>query len=537
MFLDQTYSEIGRSTSQHLNALRKQLGVGCDPAFDYTEMTNSHKKVGTKEKDKKRPVDDENAGPVEQLRRALRDVVGGPAAEIPDEEAAGASPSGPSMSKLRPEEVKRNREEKRNTSAFKAPTRNQLQKLDLVNRFRAPPIGTYRPKDHLLGSSPKIQCMDFKIRDPTRSRTKLKVEEEIDRLKEEGLPHEHLSKWGTVSQDMEGFPSPAERRKRDISLSKQLPRPDMVKQAGIVFNNNSFTAGVLDGDLITSHLRRQPKWDFAKGSTAVAKDREYYFQPGQYKPNLDAVRPKLGGANIPWEQRQGRRDLTEGNERAGDHLPDRSLSRSCPIQTRYGMLKERHQKTYDFNKYTVRPQLIKIKNTTYHDVDDPETDSVVLNRQMTFDATAASKCMSPKLLEVEKFEESLNRMAHVKAMKSYGQDITLVLAKDNLSRGPRSTELLSDNFDKKPSLRPRIQVRNMKHMDGREKEHRYTLAPARNKEGAAKFERGTREGDARAETHAFSDLASGITKLRAGRVYDGLEPDRAVQTSQSAPTL
>eukprot|EP00929_Paragymnodinium_shiwhaense_P085995 TRINITY_DN4647_c0_g1_i1.p1 TRINITY_DN4647_c0_g1~~TRINITY_DN4647_c0_g1_i1.p1 ORF type:complete len:321 (+),score=82.62 TRINITY_DN4647_c0_g1_i1:329-1291(+) len=312
-------------------------------------------------------------------------------------------------------------------------------------------------------------------------------------------------------------------------MSKQMPRPDMMQMAGITYHDNSFTAGVLDGDLKTSKWMRQSCFDFGKTSTANPKDREYYFQPGQYKVSeaLHAVRPKLGGANIPFEMQSERPDVVEGIQRPGDHLPDRSLSRSCPILTRFNTLKEYHCKSFDFKRYSSRPPLMN-KKTDYHNDKDPNVEAKVFDYRMTHDHTKDKEALYAKTISPIKFADTTTRMQQVSVQRRYGDDINLMLAKQNLANGPRSSDLLENDPSVRPTLRPRIKVRDFVHMEGRETEHRYTQSPSRNRDGdkrPAKFLRSPRDGDAKVPLGTCSPLGSGISQLRAARIYDGITPD------------
>merc|ERR1719210_2582833 len=102
MIFDTTFSEIGRSSGQQLDALRRQLGVGIDPSYDYSHMEEMQKKLIQKKDKKFKGATGDSAGqdaggPVtglDQLRRALREVVGSSAGlEEPIlDEAGGGSP-------------------------------------------------------------------------------------------------------------------------------------------------------------------------------------------------------------------------------------------------------------------------------------------------------------------------------------------------------------------------------------------------------------------------------------------------------------
>eukprot|EP00928_Gymnodinium_smaydae_P062445 TRINITY_DN46301_c0_g1_i1.p1 TRINITY_DN46301_c0_g1~~TRINITY_DN46301_c0_g1_i1.p1 ORF type:complete len:539 (+),score=141.41 TRINITY_DN46301_c0_g1_i1:127-1743(+) len=526
MLFDQCFSELGRTTAKTVDGLRRQLGHGCDPAFDYEEEARQKREAEKlKERQKQGAKADDHAGAgsasgMEQLRRALRDC--GPDGAVPADEAQGEEAA---IAQMSPYDQRKHREATRNTAAFKAPNRNDLQKLDIVNRFRAPPPGVYRPKDDLLSSRPKVLGMDFGEREKSQSRKVKEVMAEVERLKAEGKPYDHLTKSGTSTQLMEGIPDSSllQRKQIDIDIGKQLPRPDLVKQAGIVYNTNSFTAGVLDGDKI--RLAREPEWDFAKTSTASPKPREYYFQPGQYKPNLNAVRQKLDVKNMPFKNQRARKPLKETigrieiDGRAGDHLPDRSLSRSCPSLSSWPRMK-----VPDIEKYSDRPPIINVNKTEWHNVKDPVVDQQVMQHRLTYDAFDAQRPLWQKQKDI-KFDGALQRQQELKKMRSYGQDLCIAMAKENVTRGPVSVELLDNwevgNKDVFTAI-PRVTIKNFGRMAGREKEKKYNIPPARERDNShrAQFERSVRDGDSRCNTSFYSDTAAGINTLRASRSFD-----------------
>lgn len=65
-----------------------------------------------------------------------------------------------------------------------------------------------------------------------------------------------------------------------------------------------------------------------------------YFPSGQYKVDLNVTRDKGDKKNIAFEKRPDRKPLRESVgrveiiSRMGDHLPDRSLARSCNPKTK-----------------------------------------------------------------------------------------------------------------------------------------------------------------------------------------------------------
>lgn len=466
---------------------------------------------------------------ISQLKRTLWDVVkvSTGAQEQEGDEDGVASPGGASPT-LSPAEARAKREQKRPSPAFQASSRERLNKLDVTNRFRAPPPGSYRPKDDL--ARPRLKGTDFGLREPTKSLKSLEIEREVERLHAEKLPYDHLVKTANSVELLEHFPSKAKAKLPTYDFAKVPSRPDLVKSANITYNDNSFTAGVLEGDLRCSHLTRKPEWDFAKLSTASDKPHETYFQPGQYKKELS---PATGTKNIPFGRQTDRKPLTI-TKRAGDHLPDRSLSRicslapgddpcsrSCPLLSR-----ELRVSVPSFAKYKKRADFY-VKKADYHARDDPEVDQAVLRHALTFDLTTASKAVQSRAQPPEDFKKSLTRQEHLKRLRSYGTDPALSQAKENLSRGPVSVELLSD-IDASPSLRQRVKTREFSRVVGRDVHKECSEPPPRKRDlsEAAKFERSTREGDSRSLVKDMSPMAGKITTLRAERSYEYLNISR-----------
>jgi len=521
MILQESFSEVGRATAQHLDNLRRQLGVGIDPAYDYSQMTELQKKL-TSKKDKK-PKDDGQggSGALDKLRDALREATNPPGqGEETEQDGQGAAGS---PGKLGGSQQLGQKGKVKPSWSFKTQPRQSLYKLDIENRFRAPPVGCYRPKVEVCER--RSQECDFGYKEPTRSFHTVKLEEEVNKLKEEGKPFEHLLKPCTTVEVLEERPERLRPRLSDYSFSKSIDRPDPVKSAGITYHDNSFSAGVLDGDLNTSKLERKPEWDFARTSTSEAKPRETFFQPGQYNVNVNFTRPTADVKNIPFSNQTKRKPLRESvgrveiKSRAGDHLPDRSHTRSCPLLSKF-----RNSSTPSFDKYTERPPLAKIMKP-YHDAEDPEVDQAVFHRSMTHDEMEAAKSTWSKAKTVEKFDISLTRQEQFKVQRMCGENIPLQRAKENLTRGPVSVELLPE-IGNSPSLKPKILVKDFDRMPARHaNEKRYVEPPPRNRDlsDAMRFERGTRGGDARPEAGALSPVAGTISKLRATRKYSSLD--------------
>lgn len=535
MFLEQRFSQLGRSTEMHLDGLRRQLGVGIDPSFDYSSMEETRRKM--KEKKEKKPPKANEDGAVsglDQLRKALREMVGGGGVLEEEQNEADGDPASGSGAAFSPAITRAQREQSRPSRAFLTTTRDDVRKLDVdaPGRFRAPPVGLYRPKDELC--QPRVKGAgpggDFGLRNPTRSRTALETEKEIERLKEENQPFVHLTKPAVSVELLDKSPEKLRQRSPKWDMSKLSSRPDICEAAGIVYNDNTFTGGVQDGDLRCSQLRRNPSWDFAKISVAEPKMPETYFQPGQYSVKIAATRERTDKKNVGFDKQRARKPLKEFigrieiDSRLGDHLPDRSLQRSFGMTLSRSMpllSKEPRVLGTSFEKYTDRPPMSK-PMPEYHRKDDPEIDRTVLAHSLTFDIMEADKAVRSRLKTTEKFDKSLQREQQFKSQRSYGEDICMQRVKDNLTRGPVSVELLTD-VGCSPQLQRRVtHLQDFGHMDGREPEKRYTQAPPRNRDqgGAMKFERSVREGDSRCDVSSLSPVSGGIAELRATRTFD-----------------
>jgi len=535
MFFDEPYSEAGRTTHMTLNSLRRQLGMGVDPAFDYSKMVELQKELTAKQEMKKKgdttQQADAGSSPtsgLEQLRRALRDVVGGPGAEDDEnEEAEGGSLIRRSSSS--PADARELRDRTRPSPSFRVCSRNDLNKLDISNRFRAPPPGTYRPKDEWM--RPRLKNTDFGERQPTKSLKTAEMEKEIERLKAEDQPYDHLTKHAVSVEMLEDYADKAKMRPRDLALGKQLPRPDLLKPvgkaAGITYHDNSFTEGVADGDYSTSKLLRNPVWDITKCSTGKVKDETSYFQPKTPR-ELKTVRAHLDLKNVPFEKQPPRKPLRETvgrveiKKRITSHLPDRSETR------RTGPTQEKRMMIPNLKKYTTRPELKAAGSfgKEYHNVDDPSVDEAVMGHSLTFDITATAKVLQPRLRPSEDFNKSLTRNQHFQTMRTFGQDLCVSLAKEFQSRGDAlSVEKLPlDAVDSHPSLRNRVaKIDNFERMGGRDPEKQFCISPSRNRDlsKASKFERETRDGDSRS-TVALSQLTKDIGYMRETRSYQAL---------------
>eukprot|EP00933_Yihiella_yeosuensis_P080219 TRINITY_DN93622_c0_g1_i1.p1 TRINITY_DN93622_c0_g1~~TRINITY_DN93622_c0_g1_i1.p1 ORF type:complete len:529 (-),score=79.96 TRINITY_DN93622_c0_g1_i1:42-1628(-) len=524
MFLDTMMSTVGRSTEGNLSSLRHQLGVGVDPAFDYSEMEAQLKqhrlqkgKKKAMQKKEKLPAAEAGTG-VDQLWRALRDVVGASPTEDDQNPKEADDPTSPEGAARSMSPNKRKQERPSNWAS--STSREHLQRLEEMQAQS--PECIYRPKYELLG--PRVLVKDFGEKEKTKSRHEIRIEKEILKRQAEGQPFDDLIYDATSVELMEHIPERMREKPKIPDFVKQSARPDM---KGREFNFNTFDAGVLDGSAYSnsSESHRQPEWDFDKTSVAQEKMRETYFQPGQYNPKLDTVRPKREVKNIPWEQNSDRVVAGKGARNvksligAGFHLPDRSLARSCPaLSTQPRMLSP------DFDKYSDRP--VEGVKKPYHNSSDPKVDRHVENYEKTFDIMETTKALWTRPRTVDHHNKGFTRAQQIKCLRSYGQDINLQLARDNVTRGPRSIELKEDpdSTYNQPSLTPTVTGRKFFRMAGREHEKKYLKSPARQKDqgNAAKFERGDRVGESKNAPQVLSPMAGAISTLRSTRTFDPL---------------
>eukprot|EP00930_Biecheleria_cincta_P022206 TRINITY_DN16255_c0_g1_i1.p1 TRINITY_DN16255_c0_g1~~TRINITY_DN16255_c0_g1_i1.p1 ORF type:complete len:341 (-),score=60.96 TRINITY_DN16255_c0_g1_i1:71-1093(-) len=324
MFMDVCLSTLGRSTEVQISALRKTLRVDLGTA--------------------KPPVSESSLRPT-RSEPTLRPVEGQP-------EAASTVGDWPRFAQIR--QTRKLREDLRGTSAFRAVGRQERERLSEKCRADAPPVGTYTPKDDCCASfsrvkHPPAKVASFGLREATRSLKRTAKETELRRLQDEGLNCDDLMRATLMGRELPevGIVENTLAQRRlvvKVDISKQTGRPDIVKAANIVYHD---PVAISTRGFAEAHTRlaqfgkhyRQPCFDFAKQSTHKPKPPDSYTQPGEYKPNIAFVRPRIGQGNLPFEKRPSRKDIFEGSERPGDHLPDRSLARDNPNLTQFSRMK------------------------------------------------------------------------------------------------------------------------------------------------------------------------------------------------------
>lgn len=354
MLMDTCLSNVGRATAQQIISLKKTLRVDSDPSLHSNNLGLGDLRHAESERILEFSASHSD---LSKLHRALR----GPAGEKVEDEVETEGFDRWAASRLIME-ARRKREETRNTSVFKAPTREALARLGERTASAIPPVGTYTPKDDstaCLGrvKHPPAKVASFGLRGATRSLKAIHTETEIKRLRAEGKPYDHLLQGdGRELPTTLGDNKLAERRQIVLlDIAKQVPRPDIVKSANVVYNDS---VAISAHGLEEAHKKcakfgkfyRQPCHSISHSAKPKDKVPETYSQPGELKVKLDAVKPKLGQGNLPFEKRPNRKDIFEGCARPGDHLPDRSLARGSKLLTQFSRMKSPAMPVPDFSK-------------------------------------------------------------------------------------------------------------------------------------------------------------------------------------------
>jgi hypothetical protein len=528
MILDGKFSNLGRTTEMQLKSLRSQLGIGIDPAYDYTEMIERKKALtrGLTRGRSESPAKTSEAlgeqqpsassrGPLYELEKALHAAVEGDRQENQIEQKQSAGDG------FRTPDIVRERRRVHPSYAFIAQSRAERNRIEEKITFHPPPVGSYRPKDELI--RPPQRFVDFAMKKETKGRHTIAAEAEIENLKAEGLPYDHILKKAVSVELMEGIPDHPAVHVNVPNLDKGIPRPDIVKLSKLEFHVNSFTAGVLEGDLVTSQLPRKPIWDFGKGRERPGpSERASYFQPGQYKTDgvMDKVRPKACKIGIPFEMQPSRKPISKPVSHGPSLIPDRSLARACPVTQPKLLTGVEHTKQSDR-----KPISDAVKD--YHHTDDPKACQAVRQQEMAYDVCVAEKPLLKRPAAIDNFARSLNRDQAAQGLRSYGQDP--VLQRGKHMQKVRSVETLPvDSVYRKQTLtgHHRVLGTDFIRMRGREDELEYTNSPPRKRDfsNASQFTRGIRNGESLVNAAEFSSLTGSMNQLRKARSYAALQP-------------
>eukprot|EP00933_Yihiella_yeosuensis_P042147 TRINITY_DN36674_c0_g1_i1.p1 TRINITY_DN36674_c0_g1~~TRINITY_DN36674_c0_g1_i1.p1 ORF type:complete len:428 (+),score=67.06 TRINITY_DN36674_c0_g1_i1:1204-2487(+) len=292
MFLDTYLSAVGRATNVNLTTLRKQSGPGCDPCWDHKAAVAEEAAKKAEEKAIRLAEQEEQISDWEKMYNTLSAVYDEPFEDNDNgfhfEEYLDQKP--------KVQEMRRAREEMRSSSAFKNRSRADTDKLDVTLRWRAPPLGTYRPRDDCCARFGKVgkppdKVPAFGLREKTRSRKVSELEEEISELRAQGLPYDHLLKTaGRSTEVMEEIPENKLAQRKDVvyvNMSKQLPRPDLLSALGR--RSTSEPVAINDENVLNGYKKcakygrcpRQPCFEFAKQTKG----------PGPSRPSSAPIKP------------------------------------------------------------------------------------------------------------------------------------------------------------------------------------------------------------------------------------------------------
>jgi len=476
MLFDGCFSAAGKASAEHLQTLRQSLGPGVDPAYDYTQRKSSKSSVADVKQERAAAVAT-NQSELDDLKQALRDI-DGKDGENSDKHNTILEAWLEKQEFLNPQQAREEREKKRETSAFRVVSRATRDKLAIENRFRAPEMGTYRPNID-VGRPRSAGVISFS--QPKHVAKKKDVEENPE------APEMTPEKQGT-------------HKVCYVNIAKASGRPDFFKSMGIVSNHNTFEDGIPSAAEKTSRRTRQPCHKFSTTKTQGPKSQG--TEPGKYKPNQDFVRPRSAVGGFHFEHQCSRRPAS---------APCGIGSRLSPASN---VDRGRHIPGFDIGKFTSRPDILEKMGVKTDEDGAQEFEDVALRASMSQPA------LRSRPQSALTFDNSLTRQQHLRSSRCYGEDIALQRQAE-AAKGPKSTELLSEIGN--PALRKPEAVPDFEKYPARDpsQERKYAIKPARGKDcGVHKFERAAREGEERCDRHGFSELASGISGLRASRTYE-----------------
>lgn len=519
MLFHHPLSTAGRSTQGTLDALRRQLGRDLDPACDDMAREDSHAHH--------RP---HTAGEAEggvavpknllELERVLKEAVEG--VRVVDDGTGLKDKGSEEFSTPR---CVRDRRRVRPSPAFVTLTRDAREHAATYGIYEPPPPGLYRVKEDVISSRPRVKTADFNERPASRSAHTIAIEEQVERLAAENQPTEHLTRPSVSVEHAINIPERVKPRCVGVKdFSKAIGRKDLAEEAGIQYHVNTFTKGVLDGDMLCSIRHRVGAWDFGKAANARPKLAKTYFEPGKYAKagNIDAIRQRVGTAGKPFHLQQPRRPMTTEISHGDSIIPDRSLARKCSATV------PRLKGGHDFGLETDRPPL-QGKPKEYHRTDDPKACDSVVEHAMSYDVSKAEKALLRRARSADAFAHAVPRNQAMLGTRMYAQ---AGIPQDGNTI--RSTEVMPlDEIHRKGTINghPRIKTRNFQRMLGRDVEKENCNSPSRKRDlsAASRFMRETREGESRIDPSTMSSLAGSVAQLRKTRSYAELhhaEPHR-----------
>ena len=310
---------IGRATEVQLNTLRRKLGVGCDPCFDYS-VQQLAETVPEEEEGEDLTLD---VRFLDLLKRVNAESTEEPQNKIFAEDA----PYIPANA------LRKKQDEKRPSSAFKTLSREDVQRRD-AKASQGPPVGSYSPKDDCLASFGKVKNPTPKVPDFRTYTPKCSQNGSQRNL----LTQSHIEEQGSEVEATDSCSIRMRRQITFVNMAKQIPRPDLLNNLPPNDPQAIDPDGVLYGHLKCARFGRfyrQPCFEFAKqGRQEPITASGASGASGEYEVKLSIIKPTLtchSFSNMPRPDFAGSRRIT-------DHLPDRSLARDCRSLTRFGRL-------------------------------------------------------------------------------------------------------------------------------------------------------------------------------------------------------
>ena len=293
---------IGRATEVELNTLRRKLGFGCDPCFDYSTWREVPKKM---DDSIEYPDELQEQKFIELLKQVNSETINEPHQVLEDIPRKNSN-------------ERRQKEQIRPSSAFKRCGRDDLQKR--VAKNQGPAVGSYHPKAECLASLGRVKHPEPKVPDFKAYVTPKGGHDCENSMHDDQASH---YVWGPGMTY--------------VNMAKQMPRPDLLSFSPPNDPEAIDPRGVMDGHLHCArfgHFYRQPCFDFAKLCRKERIGPKGSVSPGEYEVKLELVKPSLRCHSFSCIPRAS----FLGSKRITDHLPDRSLSRDCPSLTKFGKL-------------------------------------------------------------------------------------------------------------------------------------------------------------------------------------------------------
>jgi hypothetical protein len=522
LFTDGVFSQIGRKTQEHLNALRTQLGVDCDPAYDYSEIIARQQELAKKKvktSDEEAPV--EPAGPLAELQSALQ-----AAADAQNEKIEEDADRPPTPPHLKQKKV-------RNDWPFTAQSRDQLYEKLYTRRDHPPEAGHYRPKDVFPEHRPVTKSLEMvaTIFPKHKYESILKKKERQESGPGSANPDPFFGRLPATSIEMSDYPfssygpEKASRAKVNLmpGLGQQLPRPDLGKMSNFSMRDPIPGIENVDETKILSTAPCQPEWDFSMWKPRDDPG-ERPFHCGQYKPNYNMTNPRNDLVGMPFEMQMKRPDPQEGfgrNKPAkpdsyGKSIPvDRSLHRGVP-----GIVSTIPRVPgVDLSKALARPPMAK--TVVHYKENDPKILKQVMKIEMETQWQDAFKAVGPKNDFAPNFKKALRRERAIIGSRLMLTDPSLLKARN--PQEPTSIESMDIDQIDSQLAKPRVKQVDFKTMAARGKTKLYVDLAARYQEPSTfSFERALHSSESHPMLETLSRTSIDVGELRATRSYKEL---------------